>query len=307
MSDAATTTIPDADVSPATRTTIYDKLPPDLRREVDQAIADRSPPTYNRIYDKFHLDNYGINLYAFYRYARKLRTKTDRLYLAELTLPDDADLGDIAPRLIGQQLLDLLLYEETPSPQTIYRLTRAYRSALEAGFAKRRFAAQFENDERKTRAKEADDLLLAARRIAKAQATENHIQAAVAREAKAAFKGFEQCLNPPAIKTRASSDTPSHQPSPPTCASVSNAGAKILSRTHSSGNPFPFPPIDREQSPSAGEGHSLKLSTQHSELSTLLPGLSPPLLQRRSSTTLSQRREDRRRNRRRERQRRRRR
>jgi hypothetical protein len=201
MSDTVTTTARSGVVEiSASRTTIYDKLSPDLRHALDQAIVDRDPPTFRAAYDKFRLEAAGVSFYAFYRYARKLRTQADRLHLAELTLPDDAELGDAMPRLIGQRLLETLIYEETASPEALQRLTRAYRIATEASFARRRFAARLEDDQQNARTKETNHLLVAARQIAKAQATENHIQARVAQEAKAIFQNV---ADPPAIRSSA--------------------------------------------------------------------------------------------------------
>jgi hypothetical protein len=143
MSDTPTTTsrpARDPLEQPFGRSTVFDKLSPDHRRTLDQAIVDRDPPTFRGVYDKFHLADSGVSYYAFYRYARKLRARADRLHLTDLVLPDDTDLSDAMPRLIAQQLLDSMLSDETPAPEEVLRLTRAYRLATQTYLAKRRFA-----------------------------------------------------------------------------------------------------------------------------------------------------------------------
>jgi hypothetical protein len=125
----------------ASRTAMYDKLSPDLRRAIDRAVVDRDPPTFRGVYEKFQLAERGVSFHSLYRYARKLRAQAHRLLLAELTLPDDADLGDAMPRIIGQQLLTTLLYEEAATPDAIHRLTRAYRTACDTHVPRRRRAA----------------------------------------------------------------------------------------------------------------------------------------------------------------------
>ncbi|HVP09703.1 MAG TPA: hypothetical protein VMV94_00790 [Phycisphaerae bacterium] len=125
---------------PAGRTAIYDKLSPDLRRAIDRAVVDRDPPTFRGVYERFRLADHGVSFHSLYRYARRLRAQAHRLRLADLVVPDDAALGDTMPRLIAQQLLTTLIYEETATPSEIHRLTCAYRTATQTPVPRRRAA-----------------------------------------------------------------------------------------------------------------------------------------------------------------------
>jgi hypothetical protein len=285
MSDNPTTSHRPGDDPPgirATRTTMYDKLSPDLRCVIDQAVVDRDPPTFRGIYEKFRLADAGLSYYAFYRYARKLRSQADKLHLSELVMPDDADLGEAVPRLIAQQLLDMLFSEESPSPEQILRLTRAYRIANEACYARRRYAARFEDEQRKARTRESDDLCRAANQIVRAQANDDFIKARVAKEAKAAFEDLESRINPPvqAIRTRAEARRIDANPPAHPCTGLRDSS---FHRVRSDPTQYSA------------------LSTQDSELSPGLPGPAPPSPRSRSPTSLSQRRRENRRDRRRQR------
>jgi len=110
------------------RSSLLAKLPADLRLKLHQAIIDRDPPTYRALFCKFNLTGHGISFTAFYRYARRLRHQADLLDLAQLALPEDADVPAAIHNLISHRLLESLLHDD-PSPRALHRLTEAYRIA----------------------------------------------------------------------------------------------------------------------------------------------------------------------------------
>lgn len=111
-----------------TQSSLYEKLAPDFRRRLDQAIVDHDPPTYRALFDKFKLADHSVSFMAFYRYARRIRLNAALLGIAELTMPEGARLNKLLPDLIGQRLLDACFDEET-SARTLHRLADAYRIA----------------------------------------------------------------------------------------------------------------------------------------------------------------------------------
>jgi hypothetical protein len=109
-----------------TQSSLFAKLTPDLRRQIDKAIADHTPPTYRAIFDHFKLADRGVSFTAFYYYARRIRASASLLQMADLAGPDDATLGNVLPQLIGSRLLDACIDEDIPTG-TLCRLVDAYR------------------------------------------------------------------------------------------------------------------------------------------------------------------------------------
>src|SRR5438105_2144186 len=69
------------------KSSLLEKLPPDLLRRLDQSLIDRDPPSYKAAFSKFAIQQYKVSYTAFYYYARKIR------YHAALA----ANLRDTAP------------------------------------------------------------------------------------------------------------------------------------------------------------------------------------------------------------------
>ncbi|HKQ50471.1 MAG TPA: hypothetical protein VJZ71_20535 [Phycisphaerae bacterium] len=113
-----------------THSTIYEKTTADERRKVDRAIVNRDPPTYRGVFEKFRLAEKGVSFTAFYNYARRIRAAAQVCNLAELVAPAQADLNQTLPRLLGDRLIETLLYQEDATPAQIQRLTLAYASAI---------------------------------------------------------------------------------------------------------------------------------------------------------------------------------
>jgi len=109
---------------------IYDKTTPDDRRKIDRAIVDRDPPTYRGVFKKFGLAEKSVSFTAFYNYARRIRSAATMNNLAQLTAPKETDVAQAIPRLLGNLLVETLLYAEDSSPNAVHRLTQAYCSAI---------------------------------------------------------------------------------------------------------------------------------------------------------------------------------
>src|SRR5262245_3726793 len=112
------------------RSSIYEKTTADERRKYDRAIVNRDPPTYRGVFEKFRLAEKGISFTAFYNYARRIRAAAQNHNLAELVAPAQRDLNQALPRLLGERLMDMLLYHEDATPDQIHRLTLAYASVV---------------------------------------------------------------------------------------------------------------------------------------------------------------------------------
>lgn len=92
------------------RSSLFDKLPDDLRRRLDLAIVHRIPPTFKAVWMQFELAKFGVSFSALYRYARRLR---DRINLAEAVLIADDDQPDIdaaIQKLLSRRVLELLMH-----------------------------------------------------------------------------------------------------------------------------------------------------------------------------------------------------
>ena len=121
------------------RSTVFTRLPADLRRRVDRAIRDRGPgqDTYREVFDKFSLADHTISFTAFRRYART-RTWRSRRLDQEQVIRRVFPKGKTAPSLrlirgisstVASAALDQLLDDERPpSAQQLYYLTLALAS-----------------------------------------------------------------------------------------------------------------------------------------------------------------------------------
>ena len=169
------------------KSSIFEKTDPDLRRRIDQALVDRQPSTYKAVYEQFDLQAHGISFTAFYYYATRVRANAALIGLAQVTLPEGTVAGDLLPELLGQRLLDASFDEET-SAGTLCRLAHTYRIACEAYYARRRFAALFDDEKRKAVAKENDEFYDIANQFIKASKTQRLAEARAPRDAIVALE-----------------------------------------------------------------------------------------------------------------------
>ncbi|HKQ50614.1 MAG TPA: hypothetical protein VJZ71_21265 [Phycisphaerae bacterium] len=113
------------------RSSLFDKLPEELRRRLDLAILHRIPPTFKDVWMQFELSKFGVSYSALYRYARRLR---DRLNMAEAVFLNDDDGADVdaaIQKLLSRRLLELLLHTGGAScAKEIAALTSAQRKGV---------------------------------------------------------------------------------------------------------------------------------------------------------------------------------
>lgn len=160
-----------------TQSSVFDKTTPDLRRQINRAIVDHSPPTYRGIYEKFGLADLGISFHALYRYARRLRLHAAVIEIAELALPEGADPADSLPKLLAYRLMEAAIDEDS-SPAALHRLAHSWRITADTRFVLGRHAAELENLKKKAIAKENDEFLAMTRQIIKLQNNEVRARAA---------------------------------------------------------------------------------------------------------------------------------
>jgi Protein of unknown function (DUF3486) len=108
---------------------VVTNLPPDLRKQLDRAILDQQPNSLADCHEAFDLHSFRISLPALYRYGRRLRERQDLCEAAARVHPDDPDVTAFLPTLLGRRLLSILLDDENATPETLHRLTLAYRAA----------------------------------------------------------------------------------------------------------------------------------------------------------------------------------
>lgn len=161
------------------KSSVFERTDPDLRRGIDQALIDRQPPTYKAVYDTFNLRAHGVSFTAFYYYARRVRVAAALAELARTTLPEGASIHDLLPQVLSHRLLEAAI-DEDASPRTLQRLADAYRVASQTHFAHRRLAAQLDDLKKKELAQENDQLLAVANQYIKARTNDLQAQAVAA-------------------------------------------------------------------------------------------------------------------------------
>lgn len=110
------------------KSSLFEKLTPDLRKTLDRAIIDRTPATYRALFEHFKLREHGVSFAALCRYAKRIRDASTLGRVAECISPDAKETEKLIPRIVAQQLIDTL-FEPNPSSRAIHRLADAYRMA----------------------------------------------------------------------------------------------------------------------------------------------------------------------------------
>jgi hypothetical protein len=105
------------------RSSMYEKITPDLRRRVDIALLERVPATYREVYMAFELHEYAVTYMSFYRYARRIRDRGNIAELANIDADTETDLTPAINKLAARQLLEILLNEDTFDPRAFAALT----------------------------------------------------------------------------------------------------------------------------------------------------------------------------------------
>lgn len=122
-----------------TRSSIYARVPRELRAKINQAIADADPPSYRGIYDRFDLESLGVTFTPFYYYARRIRHHIQLLEIANIAGPPDADTAAAVHKLVVQRFIEIMLRREVSS-RCMLRLAIAYRMTAQAKPAKQKSA-----------------------------------------------------------------------------------------------------------------------------------------------------------------------
>ena len=123
------------------KSSVFERVPPDVRHALDVAIIERIPPTFRSVWMQFELAQFGVSFTAFYRYARRLRDRANLAEAATLVGEDDADLAAALHKLVARRLLELLLHTGGAAcTREIAALTSAHRQVARAAFDDRRLA-----------------------------------------------------------------------------------------------------------------------------------------------------------------------
>ncbi len=122
-----------------TQSSLFDKLPEELRRRLDLAIVHRIPPTFKEVWMQFELAKFGVSFSALYRYARRLRDRVNIAETAHLIDDDHPDMGAAIQKLLARRVLELLLHTGGAScAQEIAALVSACRKSAKTGHDVRR-------------------------------------------------------------------------------------------------------------------------------------------------------------------------
>src|SRR5262245_39426678 len=121
------------------KSSVFEKVPPDVLEKIDAAFADRSHVSVVDVYDEFELINYQVSRSAFYRYARRVRVRSAHLNLADLLPLDVPDPGELLQRAIALRLMVAL--DSDTKPRNILRLAHSWRIASGVLLARRRTEA----------------------------------------------------------------------------------------------------------------------------------------------------------------------
>ena len=87
MSDVTAT--PETPAAPDSRSSIFEKTTPELRRKLERAILNYDSASYLAIFKKYDLPSHGVSYTSFYCYARKLRGRASVQQALDLDGPDD--------------------------------------------------------------------------------------------------------------------------------------------------------------------------------------------------------------------------
>ena len=123
------------------RSSLVEKLAPDLRRRLDDALVNRQPATYRDAYEQFKLQDHGVSYTAFYYYARRVRVKASLLEMARLTPDSGPHAHELLPEICAQRFLEASL-DENASSRRLHRLAEIYRIASHTSLERRRLDFQ---------------------------------------------------------------------------------------------------------------------------------------------------------------------
>lgn len=113
------------------KSSLFEKLPPDLLHAVNVAIIERRPPTFRAVWMELELGKFGVSYTAFYRYARRLRDRVNLAEAAGLSAEDDPGVDAAIQKLADRRLLELLLNADSAelNPEIVALLSAHHRGA----------------------------------------------------------------------------------------------------------------------------------------------------------------------------------
>lgn len=123
------------------QSSLFDKLPPDLRHQLDLAIIHRIPPTFKDVWMQFELAKFGVSYSALYRYARRLRDRANLAEIADLAAENDGDTHESVQKLLSRRLVELLLHTGgADCTKEIAAITSALRKGVKTAVDLRRLS-----------------------------------------------------------------------------------------------------------------------------------------------------------------------
>jgi hypothetical protein len=109
------------------RSSIIEKLSPDLRHQIDVAILENLCPTLQGLWLHFELGKQGVTYIAFYRYARRIRDRANMAELSDRAAEQTGDLDEKLQTLITSKVLDKFLNDDNIEPRDFKRLVSTLR------------------------------------------------------------------------------------------------------------------------------------------------------------------------------------
>jgi hypothetical protein len=109
------------------RSSIVEKLSPELRHQIDVAILENLCPTLQGLWLHFELGKQGVTYIAFYRYARRVRDRANMAELSDRAAEQTGDLDEKLQTLITSKVLDRFLNDDDIEPRDFKRLVSTLR------------------------------------------------------------------------------------------------------------------------------------------------------------------------------------
>ena len=88
---------------PGPRSSLFDRLPPEDRHLLDEAIIERNPGSLRKIYSRYNLYSHGISFSAVARYARALRTHWDAREILRRAATSTSQAAQLLPDIAAQR------------------------------------------------------------------------------------------------------------------------------------------------------------------------------------------------------------
>jgi maltooligosyltrehalose synthase len=120
---------------------VFARLDPDLRRQVDRAIVRRQPPTLAAVFETLQLAARGISRSAFYRYAARLRRHAELFQFADYAGLEAPTTTAAILTVLANRLIDAAVDDEVPT-QVLSRLARTQQLVAATEYARERLRSR---------------------------------------------------------------------------------------------------------------------------------------------------------------------